>query len=782
MIIVKEDIELKKSGTQKEVKFQVSDEGMIRLIEIASKDMYKDPIRSLVVEFVQNALDAHTVANKRDVPIEVTLPTKFDPNYRVRDFGYGMTSEEIENIFAAVGVSTKGNSNELLGAFGLGKLVFAAYGGIMNLTSISGGMKYCYFCRLQNGEGEITQIYKTETNEPSGVLIEIPIKEQDIQRIQTSAASLYRFITPRPIIHSLSDTITIPELPEGSTITDDYILTFKESPMICTIGDLPFPIDIEKFTTLSTDVRRGLSRSGIILKFKVGELDIVSSRDSLRYTEQTVAKLLNVISIILKNIHIYWQDKITTTCDSILDIFKLLLEIRRSGFSDILGSSFKFKDFNVGMPTRYINSFTLTTVEGFDEGDYTIKRYNVNNSSYSRAYISDHVDISKKRIFLKESNVRYPNLATKLKAYLDNNPTLKDDAIYVITLDQKLFKDAKTLFNYPNDKHILTYADLPDLPTKHLKNSDSSKNTGYSVKVSGGCMKCLQKPFNSLLVAEYFRNWEEVTEYPIDKPIVYSSVKNYKPVITSSNSYFGYMFTEGNFTDSKRMFDTILKVVKLCNDADYYGFRRTIPNDIHKDSLPLDFYIKRLVNKMKQPENLYLLKLALTYKGFFINPTLGPYDNSWDRLLGLLKRFNNKLLLTNIPEELLPLQQLYKALSKYKTKIDELSGSIYGLMTLANIIVISTPMGADLKELHNILILDYELPLDLGNSTINLKTKSDHFNYLKNICVTLENIYPYMKLEPSHYLVDTPTDHIVNYVQGINKLRKTKNYYKTTTN
>lgn len=326
MKVIKEDIELEKSKElTKSTQFRATSAGIIRLIEIASKDMYKNPIQSMLTEYVQNAIDAHVVAGIPEIPIEITMPTKFIPNYKVRDFGSGMHPDEIENIYGAIGESTKKDSNDLLGAFGMGKLVFAAYSGIMNLVSFYRGTKYSYFCRIQNGEGEITPVDVCSTDEPDGLLIDIPIRNADIDICNRTASMLYSFLEPRPIINN-GDSFKYYNLKEEALVKDGFIITNDASTfstMSCSIGNLPFPLSSNDIQIDST-IRQAFNKVGLILRFKIGEVDIVSSRDSLRYSERTIEAVNSKISIVLDSYIGLFQEMVDK-CTSPFNVQRLIM-------------------------------------------------------------------------------------------------------------------------------------------------------------------------------------------------------------------------------------------------------------------------------------------------------------------------------------------------------------------------------------------------------------------------------------------------------------------------
>ena len=61
--------------------------------------LYNDLTRIIVQEYVANARDAHREIHKDDVPIDITLPTKFSNELAIRDYGPGISPDRMANVF-----------------------------------------------------------------------------------------------------------------------------------------------------------------------------------------------------------------------------------------------------------------------------------------------------------------------------------------------------------------------------------------------------------------------------------------------------------------------------------------------------------------------------------------------------------------------------------------------------------------------------------------------------------------------------------------------------------
>jgi hypothetical protein len=116
-------VEIERGGSMIESAFGISEKDSVHIVNILRDKLYSNKILAVVREYSTNAQDAHAEAGKKDVPIRVTLPGPLDPTFRVRDFGPGLSEEDIRTVYALYGASTKRNSNEVVGQLGLGCLL-----------------------------------------------------------------------------------------------------------------------------------------------------------------------------------------------------------------------------------------------------------------------------------------------------------------------------------------------------------------------------------------------------------------------------------------------------------------------------------------------------------------------------------------------------------------------------------------------------------------------------------------------------------------------------------
>jgi len=70
-----------------------------KAFKVLSDTLYQDKIGSMVREVSCNARDSHVAAGKADVPFEIHLPDNFEPWFSVKDYGLGLSHEDVKNVF-----------------------------------------------------------------------------------------------------------------------------------------------------------------------------------------------------------------------------------------------------------------------------------------------------------------------------------------------------------------------------------------------------------------------------------------------------------------------------------------------------------------------------------------------------------------------------------------------------------------------------------------------------------------------------------------------------------
>lgn len=256
--------------------------------------LYSDKIKAVIRELSTNAYEAHQLLKIEDKPFNVKLPSTYDPILKIRDFGPGISDEDIGDIYITLYESTKEHSNEFGGAFGLGSKSPYAYTGNFSVTSIHNGTKTIYALSRDNvGIPCISTLMSCSTTEPSGIEIEIPVDKYDISRFIAAAQSVYKWFKTKP---NITGNNTYTHLDTGNTVLSgtNWRLTDSNEPCVAVMGNIAYPLN--GYTGPNSEI---IHKRGLVLDFKIGEIEPTPSRESLSFNVETLDAISRRFSTII---------------------------------------------------------------------------------------------------------------------------------------------------------------------------------------------------------------------------------------------------------------------------------------------------------------------------------------------------------------------------------------------------------------------------------------------------------------------------------------------------
>jgi hypothetical protein len=333
MIIQQEAISIENSDPIKSGEFGIRSANMSFILEILRKKMYRDPIRAFVREISCNARDAHREIKTPDRPIEITLPTKIDKQCEIKDFGLGISPHRMWDIFLNYGSSTKRDSNEYTGAFGLGSKIGFSYSDSFSVITVTNGKKRHYTAIIdESRRGRMDLLSEYDTNEPSGTTIILPVKEQDISAFANAAInetthwSLKHGSGSRPVIINLPASISYPEsktpMLEGPSwelfeLEKSYDYYSKPSSLIIIDGIAYNVTDADLELSHDDEViwARALLQKKLYMYFGIGQLSLASNRDNIHFDDATKKAIMARLGEVRDSIYDHAEKKIQEFAD-----------------------------------------------------------------------------------------------------------------------------------------------------------------------------------------------------------------------------------------------------------------------------------------------------------------------------------------------------------------------------------------------------------------------------------------------------------------------------------
>lgn len=264
-----------------------------KAFSILSSGLYANKIRAIVRELSCNAVDSHAAAGKKDVPFDVHLPNTLEPHFSIRDYGTGLSHEQVTQIYTTYFESTKTASNEFIGALGLGSKSPFSYTDNFTVTAIQNGVKGIYSAFI-NGDGvpSIAQMMTEATDEPNGVEVKFSVNDRyDFDKFRQEARYVYTYFALRPTVSGSTDFRFNDIEYESRDIVPGVHAQKGARQSVAVMGNIAYPIQIAEANAKDLGDLRGLLNCGLEMHFGIGELDFQASREGLSYIPETIAAI-----------------------------------------------------------------------------------------------------------------------------------------------------------------------------------------------------------------------------------------------------------------------------------------------------------------------------------------------------------------------------------------------------------------------------------------------------------------------------------------------------------
>lgn len=308
-------------GAAREGYFGIKSKNAAHLFGILRGQLYSDKPMAILREYCTNAQDSHAEAGCPERPIEVKLPSLLDMTLTIRDYGTGLSEDDIFEVFASYGESTKRDTNHQVGMLGIGSKSAFSYVSSFTIVSRFGGELSMYEAYLDDtGLGKISLMHREPTREENGVEIQVAVgNRDDIKKFTDAAVRLFAHWNPRPVILGSSE---VPKnlacfdydfeqntMETGSNWTlfrTVYVNGSRFMPHLsCVMGNVLYPVDQNH---LSSDNQAWLRRiHSLRFQVPIGDVEPVASREGLEYSRYTIASLNRRVEAVRREIYDNFQ-------------------------------------------------------------------------------------------------------------------------------------------------------------------------------------------------------------------------------------------------------------------------------------------------------------------------------------------------------------------------------------------------------------------------------------------------------------------------------------------
>jgi len=337
MKVAFDDSEVLISGERETQDFRFKASG--HAFKIMSDTLYSDKVRAIIRELSTNAWDSHKDAGKEDVKFDVHFPTIFDPYFYVRDYGTGLSHSDVMNLYTTFFESTKTNSNDFVGALGLGSKSPFGYTDQIVVDSWFDGNHRSYSTFIGDAGIPKCVLLSTKKCDPdeTGIKVTIPVEEKDCH---SGGVFFQKALLVFPVFEVLPNLLNL-EKNYLEQIEEDHRLFWEECPKLgeseytkntlnfhkisafpwyVRQGNVIYPVSVndikinddnaekEKdtkqlvewfskylFSVLGTN-RYSSSHACLISNVEIGQVSVAPSREALSYDDVTSSFIMSQIS------------------------------------------------------------------------------------------------------------------------------------------------------------------------------------------------------------------------------------------------------------------------------------------------------------------------------------------------------------------------------------------------------------------------------------------------------------------------------------------------------
>lgn len=304
--------------------FGIGDASVV--IEILRNRLYENKVQTLVQEYICNARDAmREVGNK--APFEVTVPTRLNPVFKVRDFGPGISPDRMRDVFVMYGSSTKRGTNNQTGGFGIGAKSAWSYTDSFTIVSVVSGQRRTYIAHTGvNNNGRLDLVSTDKTDEANGTEIQVAVKGTDIDEFRNAVFRAIYFWDKKPKLkgelnpptlvsgHRIGDVV---EVVRGEMMPEYCRVNSYNQEMMAVIDGIPYPIPqklIQKVPNLQK--LSDLIKREVILHFGNGVVEVSASRESIADSKRTIDALSKLAGKATLEVSTYITDAFGKVADT----------------------------------------------------------------------------------------------------------------------------------------------------------------------------------------------------------------------------------------------------------------------------------------------------------------------------------------------------------------------------------------------------------------------------------------------------------------------------------
>lgn len=279
------------------------------LFSILSENLYSDVYGSIIRELVSNAWDANKESGNESMPVYVHFngaTEEESAHIKIVDNGPGISEDRVEKIYGKYLASSKRDSNDQIGGWGLGSKTPLAYTDYFHISTVHNGKQYLYIMRKGVTNTMLELMYSIPTDKLNGTEIKVYMKDNtDLVDFFKAALDQLEFFNNVILVANDSalersygySSIRVGEI---ENFNKKKIFNFKNfvvvdqhnyGPPSILLGQVKYPlpkgVDLDKYSY------------PLAFKFNIGDLPVTPSREGILWTPQATQtfnlKVVNAI-------------------------------------------------------------------------------------------------------------------------------------------------------------------------------------------------------------------------------------------------------------------------------------------------------------------------------------------------------------------------------------------------------------------------------------------------------------------------------------------------------
>jgi hypothetical protein len=269
--------------------------------DILGSKQYSDVRSSIVRELSCNAMDSHVQAGYPDRPFVIHLPSAMEPYLSIKDTGVGLDDDGVRKTLLTYCKSSKRQSSNAVGAFGLGSKTPFAYTNAFTITAVKDGIARTYSAYIkESGIPAVTRMGgDMETDQPNGVEIMVPVvNEDDFDLFAQAVSQQLCFFKVKPRITNGLVSFAKYDARHASGglyLLNDHGNDELQQSVYIVQGGVGYPLNVYSVKSHLTGDNPAfldfLTANGAILEFPIGSIEVTTSRESVSYTKFTLANI-----------------------------------------------------------------------------------------------------------------------------------------------------------------------------------------------------------------------------------------------------------------------------------------------------------------------------------------------------------------------------------------------------------------------------------------------------------------------------------------------------------